>query len=81
MNYLVLSPFNGASVALFATRQAATQFASELNASECAEIARHNAEQREFCAQFRAPFIPQTYSVFSPDSYTAEPFALRSYSL
>jgi len=81
MNYLVLSPFNGASVASFATRQAATQFASELNASECAEIARHNREQQAFCESFRAPFVPQTYSVFSPDSYSSEPFYLRSYSL
>jgi hydroxyethylthiazole kinase-like sugar kinase family protein len=81
MNYLVLSPFTGASVASFATRANAAQFASELNAAECAEIARHNAEQKRFCEQFRAPFVPQVYSVCEPESHSSESFALRSYSL
>jgi hypothetical protein len=81
MNYLVLSPFTGASVGSFASRSGAVQFARELNAAECAEIARHNAEQKRFCDQFRAPFIPQVYSVCEPEEHASEPFALRSYSL
>lgn len=82
MNYLVLSPFNGASVATFATRAKAQQFAAELNACECAEIARHNREQRAFCEAFRAPFVPQAYSVCEPsDEHDGEAFSLRTYSL
>lgn len=81
--FLVLSPFNGASIASFSSRKAAVQFATELNAAECAEIAHHNREQQAFCSQFRAPFIPQFYSVCEPDNTPSYPssFSLRTYSL
>jgi hypothetical protein len=82
MNYLVLSPFTGASVGTFATRQAATEFARELNAAECTEIAWHNQTQKAFCEVFHAPFIPQVYSVCEPsEEFDSNAFSLRSYSL
>jgi len=82
MNYLVLSPFTGASVASFHSRAHAEQFAAELNAAECAEIAHHNREQQAFCQAFRAPFIPQAYSVCEPtEEHDADAFFLRTYSL
>jgi len=82
VNYLVISPFNGASVASFASRASAEQFAAELNACECADIARHNAEQKAFCEAFRAPFVPQAYSVCEPsEEHDADAFFLRTYSL
>jgi len=82
MNYLVLSPFTGASVASFASRRSALQFAAELNAAECAQIAHHNREQKAFCEAFRAPFVPQAYSVCEPaEEFDSDAFSLRSYSL
>jgi hypothetical protein len=82
MNYLVLSPFTGASVASFHSRAHAEQFASELNACECAEIERHNASEKAVCAVFRAPFVPQYYRVCEPSpEFDSDAFFLRTYSL